>query len=75
MINSTLKYSRATVELFFPDGIICCDFCPLMETYARRQCRRTGEYLPTPGRHEYTVGLFCPLKEVAPDGESDLRHG
>lgn len=50
------------MEIIFPKDKICCDYCPLLETYARRQCRRTGEYLPTPGRNEYTFGMFCPLK-------------
>ncbi len=70
-----LKYSRATVDLFFPEGMICCEYCPLMETYARRQCRRTGEYLVSPGKHEYTRGEFCPLKEEDDDGQRDLRDG
>lgn len=62
MMNSTLEYSRATVEIIFPKDRICCDYCPLMETYARKQCRRTGEYLVTPDKHELTFGMFCPLK-------------
>lgn len=60
--NSTLWYTEATVNIFFPEGRVCCDLCPLMETYARKQCRRTGEYLlDTRG-----VGFECPLifKEV-----------
>ena len=32
--------------------------CPLMETYARKQCRRTGEYL----MDTRTIGYYCPLK-------------
>lgn len=69
-MNSCLEYSRAVVEIIFPKDQICCDFCPLMETYARKQCRRTGEYLVTPGKNEYTIGMFCPLQEVQ-DGISD----
>ena len=51
-------YARATVDIYFPDGHVCCALCPLMETYARKQCRRTGEYL----FDDRTIGLNCPLK-------------
>ena len=51
------KYAKAAVEIFFPDGHVCCGLCPLMETYARKQCRRTGEYIVDDrGR-----GMWCPL--------------
>jgi len=76
LVRQVLHYTRAVVDLYFPEGNVCCDYCPLMETYARRQCRRTGEYLPTPGKHEMTVGMFCPLIIEEDDhGESDLRDG
>lgn len=52
------RYQKATVEIFFPEGHVCCDLCPLMETYARKQCRRTGEYLLDT---RVTVGYDCPL--------------
>lgn len=64
MGNQVLKYRRARVDIFFT-GDICCDFCPLMETYARKQCRRTGEYLiDTRAR-----GIFCPLTEIEEEHE------
>lgn len=50
-------YTSAVVELCFPEDRVCCDFCPLMETYARKQCRRTGEYL----MDTRTIGYYCPL--------------
>ena len=53
-----LAYDAATVTIYFPAGHVCCDLCPLMETYARKQCRRTGEYL----LDTKTIGLDCPLK-------------
>jgi hypothetical protein len=56
--DGVTSYTRATVELFFPDGYVCCAHCPLLETYARNQCRRTGEYL-VDTRYR---GLWCPLK-------------
>lgn len=58
-MNGCVKYIKATVEINFPDGHLCCDLCPLMETYARKQCRRTGEYLLDT---RVTVGYDCPLK-------------
>ena len=52
-------YTEASVNIFFPEGHVCCDLCPLMETYSRKQCRRTGEYLLDT---RATVGYECPLK-------------
>ena len=45
MGNSCLFYTRATVDINFPEGHVCCALCPMLETYSRLQCRRTGEYL------------------------------
>lgn len=56
--NGVLHYEAAQVTLYFPEGHVCCDLCPLMETYARKQCRRTGEYLLDT---RVTVGISCPL--------------
>lgn len=66
MANGCKTYAKATVDIYFADARICCDLCPLMETYSRKQCRRTGEYLAdTRG-----VGLWCPLnvQEEKTDG-------
>lgn len=57
--NGIKWYTEATVRMFFPEGRICCDLCPLMETYARKQCRRTGEYLSVDTRT--VTGYECPL--------------
>lgn len=55
--TEVLRYETATVEIYFPDGV-CCRYCPLLETYSRTQCRRTGEYIAdTRGR-----GIWCPLE-------------
>ena len=51
-------YTETTVNIYFPEGHVCCDLCPLMETYSRKQCRRTGEYLLDT---RATVGFDCPL--------------
>ena len=52
------RYTVATVEIGFPYDNVCCDMCPLMETYARKQCRRTGENL----MDTITIGYYCPHK-------------
>jgi hypothetical protein len=57
-MSKVLKYTKGEVEIFFPEDHVCCDLCPLMETYARKQCRRTGEYL----LDTRVVGYYCPLK-------------
>lgn len=57
MGNGVNKYVKATASVYFPVGYVCCDFCPLLETYSRKQCRRTGEYL----LDTRTIGYECPL--------------
>ena len=56
--NGISYYTKATVVIGFPEDRICCEYCPMLETYARRQCRKTGEYL-TDVRG---IGFYCPLK-------------
>ena len=56
-ISGCSLYAKATIDIYFPDGHVCCDLCPLMETYSRKQCRRTDEYL----LDSRTIGLNCPL--------------
>lgn len=59
-------YTRRSVEIVFSGETVCCARCPLLETYARKQCRKTGEYI----LDERTVGGWCPL--VDPDtGEAE----
>ena len=58
--NSTLWYTEAQATIYFPENKVCCDFCHLMETYARKQCRLTGEYLAD----TRTIGYMCPLKFI-----------
>ena len=57
--NGVPWYTKAVAEIYFPTDHACCDLCPLMETYARKQCRRTGEYLV---ETRNAVGYECPLK-------------
>ena len=51
-------YTKANVDVFFPENRIACMYCPMLETYARNQCRRTGEYLVD----TRTIGYDCPLR-------------
>lgn len=54
-------YTKATVEISFPEDDLCCYRCPLMGTEYkpdREYCKRTGEYLPAP---KHVVGFECPL--------------
>lgn len=51
-------YTKATCEVYFPEDRVACMYCPMLETYSRNQCRRTGEYLVD----TRTIGYECPLK-------------
>lgn len=56
--SSCIRYVTATAVLHFPeDEGVRCSLCPCQETYARKQCRLTGEYLAD----GYLRGGFCPL--------------
>lgn len=65
------KYTRATVDIYFPEGQVCCALCPLLETYSRNQCRRTGEYLPDT---RVTTGMSCPLSFIAEGGDVEVKE-
>jgi hypothetical protein len=65
MIDGVLEYETYTLEIHFEKGDASCRFCPILETYARNQCRRTGEYIAdTRGR-----GRWCPLKKKGEEHE------
>ena len=54
-------YTKATVEIGFPEDDLCCFRCPLMGTEYkpdREYCKMTGEYLTAP---KHVVGYKCPL--------------
>ena len=62
-------YTKANVEVFFPENRVACMYCPMLETYARNQCRRTGEYLVD----TRTIGYNCPLNfEMEDDNGADV---
>lgn len=55
-------YTKATVEIGFPEDDVCCYRCPLMGTEYkpdREYCKRTGELLAAP---KYTIAFDCPLR-------------
>lgn len=51
------SYITRTVDINFTGDTVCCARCPILETYARKQCRRTGEYI----LDDRVVGGWCPL--------------
>ena len=59
MKNQTTEYVEANVSIFFEKDHVACAYCPMLETYARAQCRRTGEYIIDT---RFTVGRYCPLQ-------------
>lgn len=70
-LRSGVKYyTKANVDVFFPENKISCMFCPMLETYARNQCRRTGEYLVD----TRTIGYDCPLKFETEERNDDLSE-
>lgn len=54
---------HVSVDINFPDGVARCATCPIFETYSRKQCRRTGEYIT----EDKTHGWWCPLETVNPE--------
>lgn len=55
--NEVLRYVSATVEIHFEENHVACRYCPILETYSRDMCRRTGEFIiDTRG-----IGYECPL--------------
>ena len=61
------KYLTAKVNIYFPEGVARCSTCPFLETYARKQCRRTGEYIVD----DRFTGMWCPLDLQLPDPAED----
>ena len=50
-------YTIGNVAIIF-SGPVDCAHCPLLETYARNQCRRTGEYVVD----IRGIGKWCPIE-------------
>ena len=59
--SSCTRYITAHAAIHFPeDEGVLCSLCPCLETYARKQCRLTGEYLAD----GYLRGGMCPLNII-----------
>nr|DAL69084.1 MAG TPA: hypothetical protein [Caudoviricetes sp.] len=59
------RYIKTSVGIYFPEGHMACNLCPLLETYSRNQCRRTGEYL----MDTRIIGAHCPLEIIEEEEE------
>ena len=59
--NGVSYYTKATVEIGFPEDDVCCHWCPLMtrDPNLRDVCSKTGEILLAA---KHTIGVNCPLK-------------
>lgn len=66
MASEVLHYVGADVRIWFEADHVACKYCPLLETYSRNQCRRTGEYVININ----TIGYECPLDFAK--GEDDV---
>lgn len=58
-MSGVTEYVKAEVEIYFEPDHVACAYCPLLETYSRNQCRKSGEYIVDT---RYTTGRWCPLK-------------
>lgn len=60
--NGVSYYTKAKVEVGFPESDIVCAWCPmLMRDYGldRQRCGLTGEILLAP---KFSIGDRCPLE-------------
>lgn len=57
--NGVDHYVIGSVDIAFEPDHVSCSFCPLLETYSRNQCRRTGEYIVDV---KHSTGAWCPLE-------------
>ena len=58
MKSGVSYYTVLYARVCFPEDKVCCMYCSDEETYARKQCRLTGEYIAD----DRTIGYSCPLK-------------
>lgn len=70
-VSSTTTYIRRTVEIYFTGDAVACARCPVLETYARKQCRVTGEYI----LDDRGVGYWCKLiNPTTGEPEGDFKN-
>ena len=69
--NGVRFYTKASVEIGFPEDDLCCHWCPFLTNdykLNRERCGKTGEVLIAP---LHGLGYFCPLKfEEENNGEN-----
>ena len=61
-LNGVSYYTKATVEVGFPEDDVCCHWCPFLShdyKLDRERCNKTGEVLVAP---KHSIGFNCPLK-------------
>lgn len=63
----SVYYKKAKATIWFEQDHVACQYCPALETYARNQCRLTGEYLIDT---RVTIGYDCPL-DFSEEGEKN----
>jgi hypothetical protein len=58
--NGVSYYTRASVQVGFPEDDVCCHWCPILtrDPNLRDVCGKTGEILLAP---KHTIGMNCPL--------------
>ena len=61
--NGVSYYTKATIEIGFPEDDVCCHWCQLMtrDPNLRDVCSKTGEILLAP---KHTIGVNCPLNFI-----------
>lgn len=58
------------LTLNFDVRAVDCAHCPCLETYARKQCRVTGEYII----EDRAMGTYCPLKFTQEDKDKIVKE-
>lgn len=61
--NKSPEYHYYFAGVVSYDGPIRCDNCPLLQTYSRKKCELTAEYIGDSRR----IGYICPLIPVSAD--------
>lgn len=68
--NRSPEYHLYIAKICSYDGPIRCDNCPNMQTYSRKQCELTGEYLGD----TRNIGYLCPLIPVTNEEWYELEN-
>ena len=69
--NGVSYYTKATVEIGFPENDVVCHWCPFLSSdykLDRQRCNKTGEILTAP---QHQIGYYCPLEFLAPEENAE----